>query len=136
MPAAAPRSFNGPDPRVIPILRLAFLVGAGLFGGAVGCLQTRGELASDPAMARPLTIAGRVIWIVALGACLFLASRVRNESNARKVFATSLIGWAIAESTAIFGGVYWFVVGNSQWYFSGLGFLALSLLMLPGARRA
>jgi hypothetical protein len=126
---------SGPDPRVVPILRLAFLLGAGLFGGVIGYLRSQGDASTDPALARPLTLAGRGVWGVALAACLILASRVRAERDPGRMFAQSTVGWALAESTAIFGGVYWYLVGSSQWYFSGLGFLALTLIMLPGVRR-
>ena len=126
---------SGPDARVVPIMRLGFLLGAGLFGGVIGYLRSQGSLSSYPELARPLTLAGRGVWGVALAVCLVLASRVRSERDPGKVFAQSIVGWALAESAAIFGGVYWYLVGSSQWYFSGLGFLALALIMLPGIRR-
>ena len=127
---------SGPDARVVPILRLAFLLGAGLFGGVIGFLHSQGDLSADLELARPLTLAGRGVWGVALAGCLMLASRVRSEGDPGRIFAQSIVGWALAESAAIFGGVYWYLVGSSQWYFSGLGFLALVLIMLPGVRRA
>lgn len=126
---------SGPDPRVVPILRLGFLLGAGLFGGVIGFLRSQGDVSVNPELARPLTLAGRGVWGLALAGCLLLASRVRSERDPGRIFAQSTIGWALAESAAIFGGVYWYLVGSSQWYFSGLGFLALALIMLPGMRR-
>ena len=126
---------SGPDARIVPILRLAFLLGAGLFGGVIGYLRSQGSGSSDPELARSLTLAGRGVWGVALAACLVLAMRVRSERDPGKTFAQSVVGWALAESTAIFGGAYWYLVGSSQWYFGGLGFLALALIMLPGIRR-
>ncbi|MGH7694353.1 MAG: hypothetical protein ACRENH_05205 [Gemmatimonadaceae bacterium] len=129
-------SLRGPDPRVVAILRFAFLLGAGLFGGVIGYLRSQGGVSGDAELARAMTLAGRAVWAVALAACLLLAARVRAAHEPERVFAQSVVGWAIAESTAIFGGVYWYLVGSSQWYFSGLGFLALALIMLPGMRRA
>ncbi|MGH7710801.1 MAG: hypothetical protein ACREOG_05930 [Gemmatimonadaceae bacterium] len=126
----------GPDPRVVPILRLAMLGGAGLLGGVVGFLRSQGAVPTATEAARGLTIAGRVLWGVAIAGCLFLAARVRDEREPAKVLAQSIMGWALAESVAIFGAVYWYLLGNSQWYFPGLGFLALALVMLPGVRRA
>ncbi len=128
-------SLSGPEPRVVAILRLAFLLGAGLFGGVIGYLRSQGSVSSVPEVARAMTLAGRGVWGVALAVCVVLAMRVRDERDSGKIFAQSVVGWALAESTAIFGGVYWYLVGTSQWYFSGLGFLALALIMLPGVRR-
>lgn len=132
---STPISGPSPDPRLVAILRLAFLLGAGVFGGVIGFLRSGASVSRDVETTRALTVAGRGVWIVALAACLLLAARVRGERAPRKVFSQSVIGWAIAESTAIFGGVYWYLLGASNWYFSGLGFLALSLIMLPGIRR-
>jgi hypothetical protein len=129
-------SVGQPDPRVVGIVRLAFLLSAGLFGAAVGFLRSKGLESVDSEQARALGIAGKAVWAVALAACLFLAARVRAGREPGRAYAQSIVGWAIAESTAIFGATYWFLVGTSQWYFSGLGFLALVLIMLPGVRRA
>ncbi len=132
---ASPSTVSGPDTRVVAILRLAFLLGAGVLGAVVGFMRSQGAVSSSAETARGLTIAGRVLWGVALAACLFLASRVRAERDPRNVFAQSVVGWAIAEGVAIFGVAYWYLFGASQWYFTGLGFLALALIMLPGIRR-
>jgi hypothetical protein len=121
--------------RVVPIIRIAMLVGAGLLGGVVGFLRSQGSVPDAQDAAQAMTLAGRGVWGAALAGCLFLASRVRGERDPDKILSQSIIGWALAESTAIFGATYWYLIGSSQWYFPGLGFLALALLMLPGVRR-
>ncbi|MGQ0643241.1 MAG: hypothetical protein ACT4P6_21055, partial [Gemmatimonadaceae bacterium] len=94
---------TGPNPRTVPILRIAMLGGAGLLGGVVGVLRTQGNAAEATAeVARALTLAGRGVWGVAIAACLFLAARVRDERDPQKVLAQSLVGWAVAESVAVF----------------------------------
>jgi hypothetical protein len=123
-------------PRVVPILRFAMLGGAGVLGAVVGFLRTQATSPEAPEAAQALTLAGRGVWGVAIAGCLFLAARIRDERDPEKVLAQSIIGWALAESVAIFGAAYWYLVGSSQWYFPGLGFLALALLMLPGVKRA
>ncbi len=127
---------SAPDPRLVSILRLAFLLGAGLFGAVIGYLRSQGSVSGNAELAHQMTLAGRGVWGVALAVCVVLAMRVRDERDPGKIFAQSVVGWALAESAAIFGGVYWYLVGTSQWYFSGLGFLALALIMLPGVRRS
>jgi hypothetical protein len=121
--------------RVVPILRMAMLGGAGLIGGVVGYMRSQGlgPVATDAA--QTLTLIGRGVWGAAIAGCLFLWSRIRGETDQEKVLAQSIIGWALAESVAVFGAAYWYLVGNAQWYFPGLGLLALALLMLPGVRR-
>lgn len=121
--------------RAVPLIRMAMLGGAGLFGGVVGFLQSRGQLAPNPEAAGSLATAGRIIWGVAIVACVFLWNRIRGERDPEKILSLSIIGWAFAESAAIFGATYWYLVGRSSWYFPGLGFLALALLALPGVRR-
>ncbi|MGQ0538836.1 MAG: hypothetical protein ACT4R6_07825 [Gemmatimonadaceae bacterium] len=123
------------DPRIVPVLRLAFLMGAGFLGGAVGFIRSRAPATVDPAAAATLTLAGRITWIVVLAVCLFLASRIRAQRDSVRALSLSIITWAVAESTAIFGAVYWFLFGSPNWYFPGLGLLALTLLALPGAAR-
>ena len=125
-----------PDPRFVSILRLAFLIGAGLFGVVVGLVGSADPSRYPPDTPRTLTLIGRGIWGVALAGCLFLAAKARDERDPAKLFSLSIVGWGLAESVALFGGVYWFVLGSSQWYFPGLGFLALALVMLPGVRRS
>jgi hypothetical protein len=110
------------------------LGGAGLYGGLVGYLQSRGQLTTNPAGADLVTV-GRVLWGVAIVACVFIWNRVRIERNFEKVLSLSIIGWAFGEAVALFGATFWFLVGTSNWYFPGLGFLALVLLALPGVRR-
>ena len=122
--------------RAVPIIRMAMLGGAGLLGGVVGYVRSQGLAPVATEAAQALTLAGRALWGAALAGCLFLWSRVRREANEEKVLAQSIIGWGLAESVAIFGAAYWYLVGDAQWYFPGLGFLALALLMLPGVRRS
>lgn len=125
----------GPNPLIIPLLRMAFLLGAAFLGGVVGIVRWQGEATLSPETATPLATTGRILWGIAIAGCVVIAARVRSERDRAKVLSQSIVGWAIAESVAIFGAVYWFLSGVSQWYFTGLGFLALALLAMPGVRR-
>jgi len=121
--------------RVVPIIRMAMLGGAGLLGAVVGYVRSQGLAPVDADTVQTLTLMGRGVWGAAIAGCLFLWSRIRGVSDPEKVLAQSIVGWALAESVALFGAAYWYLVGNAQWYFPGLGFLALALLMLPGVKR-
>ena len=50
-----------PDPRVVPILRLALLGGTGLLGGVIGFLRSP-TVQVEQEMANTLTLIGRGIW--------------------------------------------------------------------------
>ena len=131
----SPSQTAGPNPLVIPILRMAFLLGAAFLGGVVGIVRWQVEASLPPESAEPLANTGRILWGLAIASCVFIAARVRRERDRAKVLAQSIIGWAIAEAIAIFGAVHWFLSDMSQWYFAGLGFLAFTLLAIPGVRR-
>lgn len=133
MPSPSPNTW--PNPIIIPILRMAFLLGAAFLGGVVGTVRSLQPVSESLETARPLAIAGRIIWAVAIAGCLFIAIRGRKERDRARVLSQAIVGWAIAESVAIFGAAYWFLSGVSQWYFTGLGFLAFALLAIPGVRR-
>ena len=125
----------GPNPIIIPLLRMAFLLGAAFLGGVVGIVRWQVEASLPLETATPLATTGRILWGIAIAGGVFIAARVRRERDRAKVLSQSIVGWAIAESVAIFGAVYWFLSGMSQWYFAGLGFLAFALLAIPGVRR-
>lgn len=127
-------SHQHPDPRIVPVLRLAMLGGAGLLGVVVGLLHPAVP-ADGGGLASSLTLAGRIIWGIAIVGCLVIASRVKGERDPGRRLTLSIVGWALAESVAVFGAVLWYLLGTSQWYFPGLGFLALALVMLPGVER-
>lgn len=122
--------------RAVPIIRMAMLGGAGLLGGVVGFVRSQGLAPATTEAVQTLTLIGRGVWGAAIAGTILLWSRIRGETDQEKILAQSVLGWALAESVAIFGAAYWYLVGNAQWYFPGLGFLALVLLMLPGVRRS
>lgn len=116
----------------VAILRLALLLGAGFLGAIVGFTRPQ----TTPYGAPPaLTTIGRVVWAIAIVACLLLALRARRDRDPSRLLATSIVGWGFAELTTVFGAAYWYLVGSSEWYFAGLGFLALTLFALPGVPR-
>ncbi len=131
-----PAPSTSPDRRTVAILRLAMLIGAALFGVVIATVGGADPSAYPATTARTFTLIGRGVWGAALAGCLFLWAKARDERHPAKLFSLSMIGWALGEAVALFGGVYWYVLGSSQWYFPGLGFLALSMAMLPGVRRA
>ncbi|HEX6048412.1 MAG TPA: hypothetical protein VFZ21_04065 [Gemmatimonadaceae bacterium] len=115
--------------RTLGIIRIALLVGVLAFGAVVWFLRRSDEapFAVDP---RGLRLAGQAVWAAAtLGTLgLFLAAaRVSPERRA----TLSVIAWALGESTAIYGGLFWMLLGDPQWYLYGVACLVLTYLIFP-----
>jgi len=115
--------------RTLALIRIALLVGVLVFGGIVWYLQRSGDLtySVDP---RGLRVAGQAVWgLMTLGTLgLFLgAGRATPERRA----AFSVIAWALGEATAIYGGLFWMMLGDSQWYLYGVACLLLTYFIFP-----
>ena len=115
--------------RALALIRIALLVGVLVFGGIVWYLQRSNDLtySVDP---RGLRVAGQAVWgLMTLGTLgLFLAAG-RATPERRATF--SVIAWALGEATAIYGGLFWMMLGDSQWYLDGVACLLLSYFIFP-----
>ena len=115
--------------RTLGIIRIALLVGVLVFGAVVWFLRRSDGVAEgvDP---RSLRLAGQAVWAAAtLGTLgLFLAAG-RASSERRATF--SVIAWALGESTAIYGGLFWMLLGDPQWYLYGVACLLLTYFIFP-----
>ncbi len=117
------------------ILRLALLSGVLVFGGVAWQLRRSGGAPAPTADPRTLLLAGRIIWALALLACVVLFAFVGRARDAARVRTLSLIGWVVGESTALYGGVIYLLVGNPLFYQLGVGFMVLTFLAFPGVPR-
>jgi hypothetical protein len=115
--------------RTLALIRIALLVGVLVFGGIVWYLQRSNDLtySVDP---RGLRVAGQAVWgLMTLGTLgLFLAAG-RATPERRATF--SVIAWALGEATAIYGGLFWMMLGDSQWYLYGVACLLLTYFIFP-----
>jgi len=79
---------------------------------------------------RALRVAGQAVWAtMTLGtlAVFLLAGRARPERRG----SLSVIAWALGEATAIYGGLFWLLLGDSQWYLYGVACLLLTYFIFP-----
>ncbi|HUQ81014.1 MAG TPA: hypothetical protein VM076_07755 [Gemmatimonadaceae bacterium] len=115
--------------RTLALIRIALLVGVLVFGGIVWYLRRMGD-ASYPVDPRGLRVAGQAVWgLMTLGTLgLFLAAA---RATAERRAAFSVIAWALGEATAIFGGLYWMMLGDMQWYLYGVACLLLTYFIFP-----
>ncbi len=115
--------------RTLGLIRIALLVGVLAFGGIVWHLRCSGDTGYlvNP---RALRVAGQAVWgLMTLGtlALFLLAGRATPERRA----SLSVIAWALGESTAIYGGLFWLLLGDSQWYLYGMACLLLTYFIFP-----
>jgi hypothetical protein len=115
--------------RTLGLIRIALLVGVLAFGGIVWHLRRSGdtEYLVNP---RALRVAGQAVWgLVTLGTLglFILAGRASPERRA----SLSVMAWALGEATAIYGGLFWLLLGDSQWYLYGVACLLLTYFIFP-----
>jgi len=115
--------------RTLALIRIALLVGVLVFGAIVWYLQRSGWESSgvDP---RGLRVAGQAVWgLMTLGTLgLFLAA---GRASPERRAAFSVVAWALGEATAIYGGLFWMMLGDRQWYLYGVACLLLTYFIFP-----
>jgi hypothetical protein len=115
--------------RTLALIRIALLVGVLVFGGVAWYLHRSGETtyAVDP---RGLRVAGQAVWgLMTFGTLgLFLAA---GRASPERRAAFSVIAWALGEATAIYGGLFWLMLGDPQWYLYGVACLLLTYFIFP-----
>jgi hypothetical protein len=115
--------------KTLGLIRIALLVGVLAFGGIVWYLRQNGD-ASYPVNPRGLRLAGQAIWgVMTLGTLALFVAAGRASPERRATF--SVIAWALGESTAIYGGLFWMLLGDSQWYLYGVACLLLTYFIFP-----
>jgi len=117
------------------IVRLALLSGVLLFGVVIAYLSKGGEITPDPALGpvfRIVFLALAVMCVVAI----FVIRGVMGRVDADRRGQLALVGWALAEGSAILGGVCWLIAGQRTLYFAGVALLVAAILLLPVADKA
>ena len=115
--------------RTLGLIRIALLVGVLAFGGVVWYLR-RASDTTYPVNPHGLRVAGQAVWgVMTLGTLtlFLLGSRASLERRA----TLSVIAWALGEATAIYGGLFWMLLGDSQWYLYGVACLLLTYFIFP-----
>ena len=115
--------------RTLGLIRIALLVGALAMGGFVWHLRRSADT-SFQVNPRALRVAGQVVWgLVTLGTLglFLLAGRATPERRA----AFSVIAWALGEAAAIYGALFWLLLGDPQWYLYGAACLLLTYFIFP-----
>jgi hypothetical protein len=69
-----------------------------------------------------------------LVALAFLRGLFGKATDAARRSTLLIISWAAAETLALFGGVVWFLHGDSRWYVAGMCFMLATFILFPLAR--
>ena len=120
---------NAGATRTLGIIRIALLVGVLAFGAIVWFVRRSGDpsYGVDP---RGLRLAGQAVWALAtLGTLGMFLAAGRVAPDRRPTL--SVIAWALGESTAIYGGLFWMLLGEPQWYLYGVACLLLTYFIFP-----
>jgi hypothetical protein len=115
--------------RTLGLIRIALLVGVLALGGIVWHLRRSGDTGYT-VNARGLRVAGQAVWgLTTLGtlALFLLAGRATPERRG----SLGVIAWALGEATAIYGGLFWLLLGDPQWYLYGVACLLLTYFIFP-----
>jgi hypothetical protein len=118
---------------VLHIIRLAIFGGALLFGIVTWWLRREvpPPLTTDIG---PLRFAGYGLWVSVLVVLAFMRGLLGKATEQARRSSLLIVAWAAAESLALFGGVVWFLHGDSRWYVAGMCLLLATFILFPLAR--
>ncbi len=129
---AGPGQSRPTSPATLGLIRLAMLGGMLAFGAVAWYLTHQpGWRPSLPTGRDGFFYASLGIWAVVTVVLLLLRARVRSEADPRRRTPLMLVGWALGEMPAIWGGIYYLLTGDPQRYVTGLLFLVMAFLLLP-----
>ena len=115
------------------IIRLAMFGGALLFGIVTYWLRREAPPPLPPEMG-PLRFAGYGLWVSVLVLLAFLRGIVTKATDQGRRVPMLIVAWAAAESLALFGGVVWFLHGDSRWFVAGMCLMLATFILFPLAR--
>jgi hypothetical protein len=115
--------------RTLGLIRIALLVGVLAFGGIIWYIRRTGEISAN-VNPHGLRVAGQAIWgLMTLGTLGLFVTLGKAKPERRATL--SVIAWALGEATAIYGGLYWMLLGDRQWYLYGVACLLLTYFIFP-----
>jgi hypothetical protein len=122
-----------PSLGTLHLIRLAIFGGALVFGLVVWWLrrETPPPLTTDMG---PLRFVGYGLWVSVLVVLAFMRGLFAKATDQVRRASLLIIAWAAAESLALFGGVVWFLHGDSRWFVAGMCFLLATFILFPVAR--
>jgi hypothetical protein len=78
-----------------------------------------------------LRVAGIAVAVAAAVGIFVVRTMARRASDASRRARLSIVGWALGEGAALYGGVYYFLTGQLGGYMIGLMILLASFVFIP-----
>ncbi|HUF25801.1 MAG TPA: hypothetical protein VMM18_02370 [Gemmatimonadaceae bacterium] len=123
---------NIPSTLALALIRIVLLLGVLMFGALTMFVQGQDTwMPAPPETLERLRYVGVGVWAVAILMVLLLRTRGMPPEGRAGAATPSIIGWAIGEAVALFGGVYYFLSGSGEWYLLGVMFLAATFIVFP-----
>ena len=121
----------------LALIRIALLGGVLLFGGVSYYLHHAGSAPPAPGaeQARMLRWIGYAVWGGAIAAIFAVRALFARATDAGRRANLTIIGWALGESPALYGGVIYFLSGDWQLYIAGLVAMLTTFAIFPAPRR-
>ena len=119
--------------RTLHLIRLSIFGGAFLVGVVTWWLRRETPPPMEADMG-PLRSVGYALWVSALVVLAFLRGLLGKAVDLARRATLLIIAWATAESLALFGGVVWFLHGESRWYVAGMCLLLATFILFPLTR--
>lgn len=109
---------------------MALLAGVLSFGGIITVLVGRdGPRGTDIAVALQWV---NIAFLIGAAAGILVLQRLHAaESDPAKRQTWNIVGWALGETTAMYGGVHYLLVGSPTPYLVGLAMLVASFVLVP-----
>ena len=119
--------------RTLHLIRLAIFGGALLFGIVTWWLRRETPPPMEADMG-PHRFVGYALWVSVLVVLAFVRGLFAKAVDQTRRTTLLIIAWAAGESLALFGGVVWFLHGDSRWYVAGMCFMLATFILFPLAR--
>ena len=122
-----------PTPATQTIIRYALLAGVLIFGGIAWFVSRENGADFDAGAAQTLRYAFYVLLLSSAVGLLFIHRSWQQAKTFQERFTRSLIGYAVAEGTALFGAVYLLLTGIAMLYVIGLVLFLIAFMVFSPA---
>jgi len=115
----------------LALVRIGLLVGVLVFGGVAYFRNRDHPAAGGPTDVHLLRNVGSIIIVAAIAGIIVIRTRLDRARDEASRMSLAIAGWSFGQMAALFGAVYFFLVGDPRWYAVGLVVLLASFMLIP-----